>query len=68
MSKTTYPGFVNRHGQVVIYNTRKDGTDHLEKIYKLGCSNCGHVYGANGADIFERRCPNCGGGEAGLPF
>lgn len=55
--QTAKPGFINRNGQVVIRNTGKPGTDHGQSVYQLGCSGCGHVYGANGSDIFERRCP-----------
>jgi len=62
---TMVPGFVNVHGQVVIRNTGAPGTDHLQ-IYQLGCSRCGCVYGANGTDIHERRCPKCDGGKPGL--
>jgi hypothetical protein len=64
---TTNPGFVNRNGQVVIRNTGNPGSDHLQSIYQLACSRCGHVYGANGSDIHIRRCPNCQDGKPGLP-
>jgi hypothetical protein len=63
---TTKVGYVNKNGQVVIYNTGRPGTDHNQKMYQLGCSECGHVYGSNGADIFERKCPAHGGGMPGL--
>jgi Zn finger protein HypA/HybF involved in hydrogenase expression len=63
---TTQPGYVNRNGQVVIRNTGIPGTDHLQTVYQLGCSNCGHVYGANGTDIHLRRCPKCQSGAPGL--
>jgi hypothetical protein len=63
---TTEPGYVNQRGQVVIRNTGYPGTDKNAKMYQLGCSLCGYVYGANGQDIFERRCPRCQHGEAGL--
>lgn len=66
--KTTETGFVNRNGQIVIRNTGKPGTDHQQCIYQLGCSKCGNVYGANGSDIHERKCPKCGGGEPGLDY
>jgi PHP family Zn ribbon phosphoesterase len=67
--KTTTPGYVNHpHGQVVIRNTGLPGNDHGQYVYQLGCSHCGHVYGANGSDIFERRCPECQGGRPGLPI
>ena len=63
---TTEAGFVNRNGQVVIRNTGKPGTDHGQYVYQLGCTECGHVYGANGSDIFERKCPKHQSGSPGL--
>lgn len=63
---TTARGFVNRNEQVVIRNTGLPGTDHQQIVYQLGCSICGHVYGANGSDIHLRLCPKCQGGAAGL--
>ena len=65
-SPTTCIGYVNRNGQVVIRNTGLPGTDKNQSIYQLGCSHCGHVYGANGSDILERKCPKCQGGAKGL--
>lgn len=65
---TTRPGYVNRNGQVVIRDTGLPGTDHLQRIYQLGCSACGHVYGANGSDIHLRNCPRCQGGTTGLEY
>ena len=64
--KTTQPGYVNRNSQVVIRNTNLPGTDHGQTVYQLGCVVCGNVYGANGSDIFERKCPKCQGGKFGL--
>jgi hypothetical protein len=63
---TTKTGYVNKQRQVVIRNTGRHGTDHLQYIYTLGCSDCGCIYGANGSDIHERKCPKCQGGAAGL--
>ena len=62
------PGDVNRNGQVVIRDTGLSGTDHLQRVYQLGCSHCGHVYGANGTDVHERKCPRCQKGRPGLKF
>lgn len=64
--KTTSPGSENRNDQVVIRNTGLPGNDHVQTIYELKCSHCSHVYGANGSDIFQRKCPNCQGGAPGL--
>ncbi len=67
-AKTTQPGYVNRNGQVVICNTGLPGTDKNQSVYELGCSHCGHVYGANGSDIHEPKCPKCQGGVEGLAY
>jgi hypothetical protein len=67
-ASTTQSCYVNRNGQVVIRNTGLPGTDHLQMVYQLGCSNCGHVYGANGSDIHLRRCPMCQNGVTGLEY
>jgi len=65
-AKTAQPGYVNRNRQVVVRNTGLPGTDHGQSVYQLGCSDCGHVYGANGSDIHLRLCPKCQGGAPGL--
>lgn len=67
-SLTTKSGFINRNGQVVIRNTGKPGTDHGQTIYQLACTECGDIYGANGSDIFERKCPQHQSGAPGLAF
>jgi hypothetical protein len=69
---TTSPGFENKNGQIVVKGTSKSGTDHNQYIYILRCNHCGTVYGANGSDIWERRCPkpksvcHAGGGRPGI--
>jgi hypothetical protein len=67
---TTRKGFLNPNGQVVVRATGLPGTDHLQRIYVLLCTQpgCGHEYGANGSDIHERRCPECQGGASGLRY
>jgi hypothetical protein len=66
--KTTRPGYRNRNGQVNLRPTGLPGNDHLQYIYVLRCDSCGHEYGANGSDIFQRKCPACQGGKPGLPY
>ncbi len=68
--KSTEVGYVNRNGQTVIQATGLLGNDHMQRIYVLRCGTeaCGHQYGANGSDIFQRKCPKCQGGAPGLPF
>jgi hypothetical protein len=65
---TTQTGYVNRNKQVVVRPTSKPGTDHGQYVYVLRCQECGHEYGANGSDIWLRRCPAHDGGEAGLVY
>jgi hypothetical protein len=65
---TTEIGFENRNGQVVLMATDLPGTDHNQMTYGLGCRHCGEEYGANGSDIYERKCPSCQGGQPGLPL
>lgn len=64
---TTVPGYVNRRQQRVVRNTGLPGNDHGQSTYELECLKCGQHYGANGSDIFQRRCPRCDGGAPGLP-
>ncbi len=65
---STRPGYVNPRGQVVIRNTGLPGTDRGQTVYQMGCSHCGHVYGANGSDIHHRRCPLHDRGAPGLAY
>ena len=68
---TTVVGYRNRNGQVVVRKTEKSGTDHNQYTYVLRCEKCGRKYGANGSDIWQRKCPSLksecssGGGNPG---
>lgn len=69
MSKgTTEVGYRNRNGQIVLRKTDLPGNDHMQMTYVLRCEQCQHQYGANGSDIFQRRCPAHDGGAEGLPI
>lgn len=59
-------GFVNPHGEICTGHRGAAGTDHLQYAYRAECGHCGHLYGANGSDMHERRCPNCQGGAPGI--
>jgi DNA-directed RNA polymerase subunit RPC12/RpoP len=56
---TTEIGYVNRNERTVVRNTSLPGTDFGQVVYVLKCGNCGREHGANGSDIFQRRCPYC---------
>ncbi len=65
---TTRPGYVNRNNQTVLRATTLRGNDHGQYVYVLKCGACSAEYGANGSDIFQRRCPECMGGMPGLEY
>ncbi len=66
--RTTQRGFRNDNNQVVVRPTDVPGNDHNQYVYVLRCDDCGHEYGVNGSDIWQRRCPACDGGAPGLPY
>jgi hypothetical protein len=65
---TTEIGYRNRNGQTVMRSTDLPGNDHVQKIYVLSCDNCSTHYGANGSDLWQRKCPKCQDGMPGLPY
>lgn len=65
---TTRTGYVNGNKQMVVRKTATRGNDHNQFVYMLRCKRCRHEYGANGSDIWQRRCPACGGGAPGLVY
>ena len=67
-ANTTQIGYVNRNQQEVFLKTNLPGTDHNQYVYGLRCLRCMAQYGANGSDIFQRKCPSCQGGQPGLEF
>ena len=65
---TTTLGTINRNRQVVIRKTVVPGNDHNQVVYVLQCIPCNHEYGANGSDLWQRRCPACDSGAKGLAY
>lgn len=67
---TTQIGYVNRNSQRCEGTRGIAGTDHSALAYKMVCLEpaCGHVYGSNGTDVFQRRCPVHQNGRPGIPF
>jgi hypothetical protein len=54
--KTTELGYVNRNQQENLGSTGRPG-HHNQTVYRMRCRRCGNEYGANGADIFQKKCP-----------
>ena len=67
---TTRIGFVNRNSQLCTGHRGTLGTAHGQFAYRLMCLavDCGHLYGVNGTDVFQRRCPKCQGGDPAIPY
>ena len=61
-------GKINRMGQLCCGTREIEGNDYNQYAYKVCCTHCEHVYGANGSDMHERKCPRCQGGEPGIDF
>ena len=68
-TRTTQIGYVNRNQQRCDGHRGVAGTDHGQRSYRMHCLVCGYTYGANGTDVFQRRCPRPhGGGLPGIDF
>ena len=62
------PGDINPNAQEILRLTKDQGSDFNSHIWVLKCRDCGLIYGANGTDAWQRKCPNCQSGAGGLPI
>jgi putative restriction endonuclease len=60
------PGDINRNNQQLLRQTAEPGTDHNAGVWILKCRRCLNIYGSNSTDAWERKCPTCQQGMAGL--
>jgi hypothetical protein len=69
-TETTKMGYINRNNQRCCGHRNVPGTDYMQFAYRMECleSGCSHVYGANGTDVFHRKCPSCQMGAPGIFF
>jgi putative restriction endonuclease len=59
-------GNINANQQELLRKTNKSGTDAKSYVWVLRCRLCGQIYGCNNTDAWERKCPKCQKGTAGL--
>jgi len=59
-------GDINHNGQQILRLTAEHGTDHNARVWVLKCRHCSNIYGCNSTDAWERKCPKCQNGKAGL--
>ncbi|MBZ0111816.1 MAG: hypothetical protein K8J08_05105, partial [Thermoanaerobaculia bacterium] len=67
-TETTRSGYINRNQQRCLGTHGQPGNHPNQIAYKMECLVCGHIYGANGADVFLRRCPHHDSGALGINF
>lgn len=60
-------GDINRNDQQLLRLTGERGTEHNARVLVLKCRRCLNIYGSNSTDAWERKCPACLNGDAGLP-
>jgi len=66
--ENTEIGYFNPNGQQCGGHCGVEGTDNNQYAYKTECTYCGYVYGSNGSDMYERKCPQCQGGAPGIRY
>ena len=64
--RTVMIGNVNRNDQEARGHRGKAGTDQNQLAHQMKGRCCGLVYGTNGSDVFQRKCPERQGGAAGI--
>lgn len=53
-------GHITEKNQELMEKTFEKSTTKPDQfIWILKCGHCGNIYGANGCDFWERKCPNC---------
>jgi hypothetical protein len=61
-------GDKNRNGLLLLAKTASPGNDHNQYLWVVRCQR-EHVFGVNGSDFHQRKCPECHLGYAkGLPI
>jgi len=67
---TVQIGYINPNNQMCLGTKDTPGTDHLQVSYRMICleENCEIIYGANGTDVHEKKCPKCQNGAPGIPY
>ncbi|MUK51511.1 hypothetical protein [Aliivibrio fischeri] len=69
-TNTTRIGYINKNNQLNNGTRGIKGTDHCQVAYKMKClsPSCLYEYGANGTDVFHRKCPKCQNGNPGIDY
>lgn len=57
--KTTEAGYINKNNQRNLGHIGISKTHYNQKLFRIECLVCGHIYEANGCDVWLRKCPVC---------
>ena len=57
--KTTDAGYINKNNQKNNGRRGKSTNHYNQWFYEMQCLECGHIYEANGSDVWLRKCPQC---------
>ncbi len=57
--KTTESGYINKNNQRNLGYVGISQTHYNQKFFRMECLDCGHIYEANGCDVWLRKCPAC---------
>lgn len=57
--KTTEAGYINKNNQRNLGYIGISQTHYNQKFFRMECLDCGHIYEANGCDVWLRKCPAC---------
>ena len=56
---STDAGYINRNNQRNLGYIGESKTHYNQRFFRMECLNCGHIYEANGCDVWLRKCPVC---------
>ena len=57
--KSTDKGYINKNNQRNNGLQGVSDTHYNQRFFEMECLTCGHIYLANGCDIWLRKCPSC---------
>lgn len=57
--KSTDAGYINKNNQKNLGCKGISETHYNQKFFEIECLDCGHLYMANGCDVWLRKCPEC---------
>lgn len=57
--RSTDVGYINKNNQKNLGYAGISETHYNQRFFQMECLECGHIYFANGCDVWLRKCPKC---------